>query len=487
MTPPLPGRALALACCTLVPPLFAQVAVLPSVETAPVPSSGDAADDSVVWVHPVDRAKSTVIGTDKESGLAVYDLAGTQLQFLPDGNLNNVDLRYGFPLGGKRVAVVTSGERGANVLAIYVVDPDTRLLRNVAARAIPLGPDTYGCCMYQSPLTGETYFFCTSEDGAIQQWRLFDAGAGRVDAALVRSFAVSDQAEGCVADDEARYFFVSEEDTGVWRFGAEPGDTSPPVLVDGTGPGGHLKSDVEGLSIYYARDGAGYLLVSSQGSSTFEVYDRKPPHAHRLSFSIAAQVVGGIDAVTGTDGIDVMNLGLGASFPDGVFIAQDTDNPGGNQNFKLVSWAAIANAANPPLIQSPGYDVHGTAALSAGSVYRNGTHVNPFNLVKQGKPRLGSIFACFLDCSGHAPGPAYLFAFDRRATGPTSAMGQLLVDTSSARFFFLSKPHAGNSVRFDVQIPASLQLCGFTASIQGTCAGAPGSLLSNAIDIWLGP
>lgn len=66
-------------------------------------------------------------------------------------------------------------------------------------------------------------------------------------------------------------------------------------------------------------------------------------------------------------------------------------------------------------------------------------------------------------------------------------MGELLVDTSSPRFFFLSKLHTGNTVRFDVQIPASLQLCGFTAAIQGTCGGAPGSLLSNAIDIRLGP
>src|SRR5262245_23433790 len=60
----------------------AQTTVLPTVESLPVPSAGDAADDAVVWVHPTNPGLSVVIGTDKDSGLAVYDLSGNQLQFL---------------------------------------------------------------------------------------------------------------------------------------------------------------------------------------------------------------------------------------------------------------------------------------------------------------------------------------------------------------------------------------------------------------------
>jgi 3-phytase len=36
------------------------------VETEPVPSSGDAADDPAIWVHPGDPARSLVLGTDKK-------------------------------------------------------------------------------------------------------------------------------------------------------------------------------------------------------------------------------------------------------------------------------------------------------------------------------------------------------------------------------------------------------------------------------------
>jgi 3-phytase len=344
------SRHLAPSLALLALPLaHARAQVQPTVETFPVPSTDDAADDAVVWVHPTDPSLSTIIGTDKEAGLAVYDLAGNQLQFLPHGRQNNVDLRRGFPLGATTVALVTSGERNANLLTVYAVDPGTRLLAGVAAAPIVLGIDVYGCCMYRSPVTGDTYFFGTSDSGVVEQWRLNDDGAGAVVATLVRTFDVGGQCEGCVADDENAWFFVGEEDVGIWRYGAEPGDVSPRVQVDTTG-GGHLAADVEGLSIYYAAGGGGYLLASSQGNSTYAVYDRAAPHAFRMQFSITDNATLGIDGVSGTDGIDVMNLALGPAFPEGAFVAQDDTNPGGNQNYKLVPWSAIAGLANPPLV-----------------------------------------------------------------------------------------------------------------------------------------
>ncbi|MCI0589213.1 MAG: phytase [Planctomycetes bacterium] len=337
------------------------------VETEPVPSNGDAADDSAIWVHPTVPSLSLVIGTDKDAGLAVYDLSGTELQFVPDGDLNNVDLRYGFPLGLAQVALVTSGERSNDVLAVYAVDPITRMLVNVAARPISLGFNVYGCCMYRSQDTGDYYFFGTAESGGVvQQWRLFGAASGGVDAELVRAFDVGGNSEGCVADDENGWFFVAEEDGSIWRYGAEPLDpTNNPFEVDSTG-GGNLTADVEGLSIYYAPGGAGYLIASSQGNSTFVIYQRAAPHAHVLTFQVGANTPLGIDAVTGTDGIDVTNRGLGSAFPGGLFVAQDDSNPGGTQNFKLVSWPDIAELGEPDLIVNPNYGAPGPSEPPGG-------------------------------------------------------------------------------------------------------------------------
>jgi myo-inositol-hexaphosphate 3-phosphohydrolase len=92
--------------------------VIPAAETEPMPHTGDSADDPAIWVHPIDPARSTIIGTDKRGGLAVYDLDGTQLQYLLDGAMNNVDLRGGFPLSGQRVGLVVAGDRAGDNLAI---------------------------------------------------------------------------------------------------------------------------------------------------------------------------------------------------------------------------------------------------------------------------------------------------------------------------------------------------------------------------------
>jgi 3-phytase len=460
------------------------VAVTPLVETTPVPSSGDAADDMAIWVHPTVPAQSLVIGTNKRAGIAVYDLAGSQLQYLADGELNNVDLRYGFPsVPGN--AIVTSGERSQNVLAVYFVDANARRLVNVAARSIALGFAVYGCCMYRSHVTGDYYFFGTSASGHVEQWRLFATSAGFVDAARVRQFEVGSISEGCVADDENGWFFVSEENVGIWRYGAEPGAGTARVLVDATGSSGHLTADVEGLSIYYAAQGGGYLLASSQGSSTFVVYQRAAPHAYLRTFQITANAALGIDAVSGTDGIDVANIGLGSNFPGGVFIAQDDSNPGANQNFKLVSWTDVANSANPPLLVDSTFDVHGALCPPAAWSYRNGAGGNPQILTNQLPPVLGATWSSTLDCTGSSPGVAVIAVFGRPGAGFFVGPYEVLVDLSSPFLFSLSSPQASNAVPFSVPVPGNLGLCGMQVSVQGACVDAQ-LVLSNAIDLTLG-
>jgi 3-phytase len=466
--------------------LRAQATVLPTVETEPARSVGDSADDIAVWVHPTDRSLSTVIGTDKLAGLSVFDLTGRELQFLPDGHLNNVDLRHGFPLGGLRVALVTASVRVTNQLAIYAVDPNTRLLRNVAARPITLGLTAYGCCMYESARTGESYFFVNSKLGEVEQWRLFDDGTGRVDAAQVRAFSVGSEVEGCVADDRAGFFFISEENVGIWRYGAEPDDSSPRVQVDTTGVGGHLTADVEGLTLFYADATAGYLLASSQGDSTFAVYDRTPPHAYRFSFKIGNNDALGVDGVSSTDGIDVTNLSLGPGFDQGLFVAQDNTNTGANQNFKLVPWSSIANAVVPPLRMAPNFDEDGALAPSAAWQSRDGTGANPLVLLDRSRPVLGTTWASDLACAGHTSGLGLLFAYAGAAGGRFVPQGELLVDLASARLFTAFLPHGGGTAQFRLPIPNDLALCGFTLTVQGLCEGAPGARLSNALDLLLG-
>ncbi len=315
-------------------------------EMDPVPPGGDA-DDPAIWLHPDDLAKSTIIGTDKLGGLAVYNLAGSQIQYLPDGNLNNVDLRDGFRLGEESVTIVTAADSATNRLAIYRVDPATRELVDVARRRITVGIEAYGSCMYRGPETDRFYVFVNSEEeggdpgGRVEQWELFEAEGGKVDARKVRSFAVGSQTEGCVVDDEHGDLYIGEEDRGIWKYQAEPDAGTERAPVDSTGPDGHLAADVEGLAIAYGPAGSGYLIASSQGDSTFAVYRRGGDNEYVKTFTIEA--ADGIDAVEEADGVEVTTRDLGPDFPRGLLVVHDSADDSGRTNFKLVSLVPLTD------------------------------------------------------------------------------------------------------------------------------------------------
>ncbi len=336
-------------------PAMAQSAtVQPTVATDRALTGGDAVDDPAVWIHPTDPSKSLIIGTDKQNGLFTYELSGKTVQRVTSNGMGNVDVRYRFPLGGQEVSLVAVNDRATNGIDVYRVDDNTRQLVSVGAGELKTGTVPYGFCMYRSGETGKYYAFVTMTNGEVQQWELAEvAGTGQVGTKLVRNFDVGNQIEGCVADDELGALYVGEEDVGIWKYGAEPNAGTTRTQVDKTGSGGHLTADVEGLSIYYAPDGLGYLIASSQGNNSYVLYRREGNNGYVARFVIGSG--NGLDGTQDTDGIDVTNAALGPAFPNGVFIAQDGVSSG-NQNFKLVPWESIARAYTPALIIDTRWD-----------------------------------------------------------------------------------------------------------------------------------
>jgi myo-inositol-hexaphosphate 3-phosphohydrolase len=307
-------------------------------ETDSVPHSGDAADDPAIWVHPLLPGLSAVIGTDKLGGLAVYDLSGRQLHYYSGIRPNNVDVRYGFSLGGAPVDIVTASETDSDTILVYKIDPVTRALIDIRAQARDTGFGVSGLCMYKSPASGRFYVFVSDSSGNLRQFELFTSGTA-VDYKLVRTLSFSSVTEGCVADDYRQTLYISQEDVALWRLSAEPNGGSVKAQVAAV-DGSVLTADLEGLAIYDKGDGAGYLIASSQGSDDFAVFDRQTG-AYRGRFRVAE---GSIDAVTHTDGIDVTSANLGGHYSGGLFVAQDDRNNSGNQNFKLVPWNWVAQA-----------------------------------------------------------------------------------------------------------------------------------------------
>lgn len=335
---PRASRAAVLTDTTVVRPVA-------RAETEPVPHRGDAADTPDIWVHPTDPARSLIIGTDKRGSLMVYDLDGRLRQSVAiDSRPNDVSVLYGFTLGGRSVDLAVAGCRPLNGhgVKLWLIDADADTLRDVTAGGvIPVfgGTLPYGTGVYRSP-TGRCYFIATNKSGRLEQYLLKDAGDGRISARRVRAWSLGSMTEGCVADNELGNLYLAEERVGIWRFDAEPGGSNRGQLIAKVGEHG-LKGDVEGLTIYCARGGAGYLIASSQGNSVLNVYSREGDHHYVLTIDPEAGELGDVEH---SDGIAVTNCPTSRRFASGLLVAQDGSNGVRNQNFKLFGWEDIAGS-----------------------------------------------------------------------------------------------------------------------------------------------
>jgi 3-phytase len=326
--------------------LSAQTTARPTAraQTVPVPHDDDAADDPALWIHPREPALSLILATNKAGGLHTYNMDGSEHQVVSDGvQPNNVDVLYDFRVDGRTrdLALATVRADNARGVKLWMIDAATRQLSDVTAGGtIPVfgGSEPYGACGYRSARTGRFYVFVTGKDGEVEQHELKDAGRGRVSATKVRVFELGSVVEGCVADHELGALYIAEEDAGVWRFDAEPDAPGKGKLVARVGENG-LRADVEGVALYDAGGGRGYLIVSSQGNGTFKVYERGGENRYVLTID---PMGGRIGDVSETDGIVVTNCATSRQFARGLFVAQDGDNEGGNQNFKLYAWEDIA-------------------------------------------------------------------------------------------------------------------------------------------------
>jgi myo-inositol-hexaphosphate 3-phosphohydrolase len=351
------------------------------------------ADDPAIYVNGTDSSKSLVVTSVKNGGLRIYDLAGNLLQTINPTNIryNNVDLQYGFTLGGQKIDIAVASDRNNDKLAIFKIDPNGtsgNYLANItdssAATIFQGSPFTgsysastrsaYGLAIYRSPVTNDYYVFTSRrQTGDVAQLKLVDKGNGTIGYELVRNFTIpssttvgaTPQTEGMVVDQETGFLYIGQEDVGIWKFNAEPNSSSTGKLIEKVKAEGgkNLTADVEGLTIYYGKNGTGYLLASSQGDNSFAAYTREGNNDFLGRFGVGNN--GTIDSVQESDGADVINLPLGPNFPFGVFITQDgsndpatiVNNENISSNFKLVPWENIANVFPQALnIDTSSYD-----------------------------------------------------------------------------------------------------------------------------------
>lgn len=314
-------------------------------DAVPQPKNEDAADDPAIWIHPENPEKSIIIGTDKKGGLATYNLKGEELYYYFTGDMNNCDVRYGFPLTDKQVDVVAVSNRTFHSLSLYKIQ-ENGILDSLHFRIIKseMKDEVYGLCMYKSPKSGKYYVFMNSKAGEVEQYELFAAEEMcRIDAKLVRSFSVGTQTEGMVADDEIGILYLGHEVAGIWKFNAEPDGSNEGTFIENSSEDNpNIKYDIEGLAIYDTGNGEGFLVASSQGNYSYALFERQGNNKYLGSFRITDDEIDGVEE---TDGLEITNVSLGKDFPSGMLVVQDgfnyDENKKKSQNFKIVNWTEI--------------------------------------------------------------------------------------------------------------------------------------------------
>lgn len=305
--------------------------LMAQVETQPVDSLGDAADDPAIWINHYVPENSLILGTNKKQGMLVYDLQGKLKQQLNVGRVNNVDLRYGFQLNGQTIDIAAASNRTHQSISLFSINPQNGLLTQLSDIATDLN-DVYGLCMYQHQ--NDYYVFVNDTDGHFEQYQLINEGK-HISGRKVREFTIGSQPEGCVADDKSAQLYFGEEAVGIWQVSALPTKSLPKLIAPLNDT---FVADVEGMGIYHLNNHA-FLVASSQGNNSYAVFALNQNSRYLGSFNIAMNIHLGIDGVSETDGLEVLNTPLGSQFPQGLLVVQDGRNvmPSAAQNFKLVN------------------------------------------------------------------------------------------------------------------------------------------------------
>lgn len=329
------GKAITLPAMTVTRPAIEAIAeVKASAQTATADRIGDAMDDPAIWLNRQTPAQSRILGTDKRGALEVYNLAGERLQRLAVGRINNVDVRYGFELGGQTLDIAAASQRDHNSIQLFAIAPESGEVEAIGEIPTPLS-EIYGLCMYQPQ--GQLQVIVNDQSGRVLQYGLKAKGA-KVTGELLRDFAVPSQPEGCVADDQRGRLFLGEEDVGIWVFDADPQQAPQGQLIAKVGD--KLHADVEGLALWQGKEPL--LVASSQGNDSYVLYSALPPYDYQGRFRIGLNGERAIDGASETDGLEVTAQPL-PGYPQGLLVVQDGRKqvPQAGQNFKLVSFAEV--------------------------------------------------------------------------------------------------------------------------------------------------
>jgi 3-phytase len=303
-------------------------------------------DDPAIWIHPTDPSKSLIIGTDKGGdtgvgGLYVFDMNGLidTSRTIPLQRPNNVDIAYGLDVNGIKTYIAVCAERNTNMLRVVAL-PDMKLIDH---GGIPVFADDslrapMGIALYTDQKTHNVYAIVGRKtgpkEGYLYQYLLTADTSGVVKGSLKRKFGKfsgNKEIEAILVDNELGYVYYSDEGVGVRKYYAHPDSSNTELALFATTG---IAEDHEGLSMYKANDGTGYILLSDQQANQFHIFPREGTKDNKHNHPLIKIIKTSTDE---SDGSDITNVAINDQFKNGFFVAMSTDG-----TFQIYKWEDIA-------------------------------------------------------------------------------------------------------------------------------------------------
>lgn len=307
--------------------------VYPFVETEPVISEfveDDSADDPAIWYNKLDPEKSIIFGSNKTAGIHSYDLGGNEMQFVPCGKINNIDVRTEVLFDNRIISILGGSNRTDNAIDLFEIDAKGKIKKEPLGK-IQLGNyEPYGFCLGKSK-DNLLNIYVNNKEGELFHFKV--DSKGDLSNMKKRFLKFETQLEGMVVDDDKEQLYIGEEEKGIWlcdAFNLKSKYTE--FLSQSTEANPYIRFDIEGLALL----GDKYLLASIQGNFSYAVFNRINKK-YITSFKINGK--GSIDGVEETDGIEIMNSPLD-NYANGLLVVQDGYNYQDSillrQNFKVI-------------------------------------------------------------------------------------------------------------------------------------------------------
>jgi 3-phytase len=340
---PLVAALLLAACGRSTGPVAGSApAVAPAVAVAveqSLPLAQGVPAGAVLWLHPVDPARSLFVGAAGEGGLVWYAMDGKPAGTLSEGVFDFIALTYGFDAGAAPQALLLAHDRAAGGLRAFQIDPDSLALSELTAAVLPIGEELTGLCLYRSALTSRVHAFAATDSGSLQQWELYTE-RGRLRGRMVRSIPVGAGTAYCVADDVTGHVYLADEAVGIWRLSAEPESDVDRALLDLVTPRGQLGGQVKGLALHRSATTT-RLLAADEDSATVQVYGL--PEGRLVGrFSMAGVADAKFESIW---------AGGFAAAPHQTGVVLVADDPeSGNPAYRVLRWDAVAQALQLPQV-----------------------------------------------------------------------------------------------------------------------------------------